>query len=378
MLKQVRFFTLAVALLIVGGVVLAACGDDDTEPITVEVDVDGSPDDQNLAFLAFFPSELSVHAGDTIKFGLVDTGEPHTVALGTLVDGVLSTSPEDDEALFAAVPNMLPGPGDADQTAANPCFVDSGAPPVNTRCTGDQPDFDGTQSFYNSGWLAPQSSFTVTLDDDIEVGTYHFVCLLHGSAMSGSFTVVDDDEDVPTPAEVRAAGEAKLDDLVAKLQPAVQSLSGLDAETAMAGTGSPEVEIGLVNQFGPEALSINVGDSVTWTVLGPHTISFNAPQSANQARAEAPDGSAHVNVEAFAPSNGPGQPEPEGDGGGEPGPPILIDAGDWNGEGFLSSGIILSFPPQLFQYRVTFTQPGTYNFQCLIHPDMEGTVTVGG
>lgn len=377
MLKRVRFLTFAIVLLTLGAGI-AACGGDDKEPITVEVDVDGTPDDQNLAFLAFFPSELSVHAGDTIDFGLVDTGEPHTVALGSLVDGVLSTSPEDDEALFTAVPNMLPGPGDADQTAANPCFIASGAPPVNTRCTGDQPDFDGTQSFYNSGWLAPESTFSVPLADDIEPGTYHFVCLIHGSVMSGSFTVVDDDEDVPTPAEVREAARTKLDDLVAQLQPAVASLAGLDAETAMAGTGSPDVEIGLVNQFGPEELSISVGDAVTWTVLGPHTISFNAPQSANQARAEAPDGSAHVNVEAFAPSNGPGQPEPEGEGGGEPGPPILIDAGEWNGEGFLSSGLILSFPPQLFQYRVTFTQAGTYNFQCLIHPDMEGSVTVGG
>lgn len=377
MLKRVRFLTFAIVLLTLGAGI-AACGGDDKEPITVEVDVDGTPDDQNLAFLAFFPSELSVHAGDTIDFGLVDTGEPHTVALGSLVDGVLSTSPEDDEALFTAVPNMLPGPGDADQTAANPCFIASGAPPVNTRCTGDQPDFDGTQSFYNSGWLAPESTFSVPLADDIEPGTYHFVCLIHGSVMSGSFTVVDDDEDVPTPAEVREAARTKLDGLVAQLQPAVASLAGLDAETAMAGTGSPDVEIGLVNQFGPEELSISVGDAVTWTVLGPHTISFNAPQSANQARAEAPDGSAHVNVEAFAPSNGPGQPEPEGEGGGEPGPPILIDAGEWNGEGFLSSGLILSFPPQLFQYRVTFTQAGTYNFQCLIHPDMEGSVTVGG
>jgi plastocyanin len=376
--NPIQYLLIAIGLLAVGGLTAACGGDEDTEPITVEVDVDGSPDDQNLAFLAYFPSELSVHAGDTIDFGLVDTGEPHSVTLGTLVDGVLSTASPDDEALFAAVPVMLPaGPGDANQTAANPCFVASGAPPVDTRCEGDQPNFDGTQSFYNSGWLAPQSTFSVTLDDDIETGTYHFVCLLHGSAMSGSFTVVDDDEDVPTPAEVRAAGQAKLDELAEQLQPAVEALATLDAETAMAGSGSPEVQIGLVNQFGPSDLAISVGDAVTWTVLGPHTISFNAPQSANQARVEAPDGSAHINAEAFAPANGPGQPA-EGEGGGEPGPPILIDAGEWDGDGFLSSGLIVSFPPQLFQYQVTFTQAGTYTFQCLIHPDMEGTVTVGG
>ena len=116
---------------------------------------------------------------------------------------------------------------------------------------------------------------------------------------------------------------------------------------------------------------------MTWTVLGPHTISFDAPEDANQARVVAPDGSVHINAKAFVPANSPGQPPPPEGEAPPPGPPILIDGGMWDGEGFISSGIILSFPPQLFQYRLTFATAGTYKFQCLIHPDMEGTVRVG-
>ena len=29
-----------------------------------------------------------------------------------------------------------------------------------------------------------------------------------------------------------------------------------------------------------------------------------------------------------------------------------------------------------FAYKLTFTKAGTYNYACLIHPAMEGTVTV--
>ena len=55
-----------------------------------------------------------------------------------------------------------------------------------------------------------------------------------------------------------------------------------------------------------------------------------------------------------------------------------MDAGTWDGTGFLSSGIIVSFPPApLYQYKVTFSKAGTYKYVCLIHTDMQGTVKVG-
>lgn len=364
-------------------------------PETFTVNVDGDAPTFNAGFLSYFPKELSVHPGDTVDFKLVDSGEPHTVTLGTLADAGLAaaaaaTDPFAPVPELDKLPSLLPeGPGDANQTAATPCFVDSGEPPENERCPeAEPPPFTGTQTFYNSGWLGAEDIFSVALSPDIEPGTYGFFCLLHGQAMSGEINVVEAETAVKSPEEAAQEGQAQLDEIVAKLQPAVDQAIAATADTALAGTGSPEAQEGLATIFGPEDLSIPVGGSVTWTVLGPHTVSFNAPEDAVGIRVEAPDGSVHINEKSVVPANSPGQPPPPEpdpnaspppppDPNAPPPPPTVIDAGAWDGTGFRSSGIILSFPPELFAYKQTFTTAGTYTYQCLIHPDMEGTVTVG-
>lgn len=60
-----------------------------------------------------------------------------------------------------------------------------------------------------------------------------------------------------------------------------------------------------------------------------------------------------------------------GEGGGPPPPPPEIDAGEWDGKEFTSSGVLWEGT-----WSITFTEPGTYNYACLIHPRMVGTVTV--
>ncbi len=74
-------------------------------------------------------------------------------------------------------------------------------------------------------------------------------------------------------------------------------------------------------------------------------------------------------------------PPPAGGNGpppsGPPPPPAIADAGTWDGTGFHSSGLVLSFPPALSGYKLTFTKAGTYSYRCLIHDNMEGTVKVG-
>jgi hypothetical protein len=110
-----------------------------------------------------------------------------------------------------------------------------------------------------------------------------------------------------------------------------------------------------------------VGGKVTWQVFGPHVIYFNAPADAEQLRVPAPDGSVHFNAKAAAPLGGPGAPDKPG----------LFNGGSWNGVGQHSSGAIISFPPDLYTYTLTFTKAGTYNYLCTFHESMKGTVTVG-
>lgn len=394
---------LLLMLMAVGLVAVMACGGGKKTKVEVyTVDVDGRTDQFVGAFIAYFPNEVQVHPGDEVDFNSIYNGEPHTVTLGTDVDAVFNLiaeacpnggladpacqegPPPGYEDRYtqadAKLPQFLPeGPGDVIQAAGAPCYLTTGsAPEDGSACTADQQqqtDFDGTQTYYNSGFLPEGAVFKVKISEDTAPGTYNYYCLLHREGMAGTITVVDKDTDVPSPSEATAEGEAAFDAVVEKLQPAYDELSALTADTAQAGAFSEEVQEAEVNEFGARQLEIAVGDSVTWTILGVHTISFNAPDEAkNGIIAKGDDGLYHAVESATAPAGGPGAPEP--DENADPSVPIVVDAGEWDGEGELSSGVIFGFGEPVYQYKVTFTTAGTYNYLCLIHPGMLGSVTV--
>lgn len=368
-------------------------------PQTVGVQVDGKSPSLVASYTAYFPNEVKARPGDSVKFTSTYGGEPHTVTLGTMVDTALpkaaAAGPNADEPPeLKKIPALIPdGPGDAVQTVAQPCFLATGDLPAGgAACSKEQqaqPAFDGTQSFFNSGFLPDQATFTVKLANTIKPGVYNYFCTLHRAGMSGKITVVDSGQTVPPPAQVTQEGQSQLNALVQKLQPTETALKAgtlppfvaqAKPDQALAGGGTQDIQNALVNEFGPPAASVPVGGSLTWTVLGPHTISFNAPASAQNIINKTPDGAVHLNQEAGAPAGGPGVPPPSGpppSTNGPPPPPTVVDGGSFDGTSFHSSGIILSFPPALTAYKLTFQKAGTYNYVCLIHPDMKGTVKVG-
>ena len=281
--------------------VLSACGDDDDDattdttagaeetttteaaaegPATFEVQVDGASDQFTFAGLQYFPDALTVHAGDTVEFNSVFSGEPHTVTFGTLVtDGLAAMDPtaEEEPPELAAIPPLLPdGPGDAVQAAAQPCFLPEGTdPPESDACSPDeqeQPAFDGTQTYYNSGFLEDGQVFSVELADDLAPGDYSWFCTLHRAGMTGTLTVVGPDEDADTPEDVEAAGAeafaAAEEDLVPVAEAMQQgTLPPFFPEpvpgTVIAG-GGWETSPNLVADFGPETVDVEAGGSVTW------------------------------------------------------------------------------------------------------------------
>src|SRR5512141_3463337 len=98
-------------------------------------------------------------------------------------------------------------------------------------------------------------------------------------------------------------------------------------------------------KFYPAAFTVDAGDTVTWKVAGnAHTISFltagQTPPSPEDPAAQAPAGGA-----------------------------------SFDGTAFTSSGIKFPAPGQ-DTYALTFPTAGTFPFHCLIHPGMDGTVTV--
>jgi plastocyanin len=91
----------------------------------------------------------------------------------------------------------------------------------------------------------------------------------------------------------------------------------------------------------PNAITINEGDTITWTSTAaePHTVSI---PRANQ-----------------TPPPGPPQPQ--------------VGGNTFDGTTYISSGFMQPNVP----YSVTFTKAGTYRYYCLIHqPEMVGTIVV--
>lgn len=105
-----------------------------------------------------------------------------------------------------------------------------------------------------------------------------------------------------------------------------------------AGTGEPGFT---VNQFGPTVVYVQPGDSVKFTFpwAEPHSVTFGIP---------AGDPSVLV-------------------GGANP---------NWDGTGFISSGLIAGSATSTDSYSVTFPKKGSFDYFCILHPLMTGTVVV--
>ena len=93
--------------------------------------------------------------------------------------------------------------------------------------------------------------------------------------------------------------------------------------------------------FFPESITIDVGDSVTWTVEGnAHTVTFLGPLS------------------SFPPGDNPTSP---------------FGGSTYDGSALTSSGAM--FPGN--KYTLTFTKAGSYPYMCLFHPpEMVGIIVV--
>lgn len=368
---------------------------------TPTVFVDYSHDEFSSQFIAYFPSEVKVHPGDTVTFRQTWTGEPHTVTLGRMVDDVLDVVdplldeyedvPEEEvpgEALqqYEEAVAKLPPFWDEEtdgviQTVAQPCFSAADEIPADgSPCAvTEAPVFDGQIDFYNSGVIPfdgeGQNRFDLELSPDIEPGTYGFLCIVHGPFQRGSIEVVPLDQEIPEPREVSlqalravdAEAEGMLEAFQQAREDGVFVTAGSQFEGNFAGlvTGTTR---GQINEFVPKDLEAAAGEPITWVMFGAHSIAFDVPEYFPIVEFEE-DGTVNVNEQLHEPAGG-SPPLPEED----PGGPLVIDGGTWDGSGFLSSGTLYS--PAHVEYTLRISEPGTYAYACLIHPPMVGTVRI--
>jgi len=376
------------------------------EPQTFTVDVDGGNPVANESFIAYFPNVVRVHPGDTVVFQEVGNGEPHTATLGTLVNGAVSAfakltptqqnnPPAAAVAADAKLPQFTEGQSfNVTPSAADPCYLASGVPSPKAPCPKTTPAaFDGTQSFENSGWLGSRAKFTVHISTAASPGTYDFICLIHREGMSGKIVVVPAGTPIPSSSAQAALGKSQLEAAEAKIAPFVpivrqglvalaaarhvQLPASVTAGTAPVLAGGPAG----IDTFGPKVVKIPVGGSVTWYLLGLHSVTFDSTSANHDVRTTAPNGTVHLNPLALLPAGGPGEPRRAPSGGSQAKPKFVVVASStWGGGGFHNSGVFTNStgPPVIEGYRITFTHAGTYKYICTVHDNMKGTVIVGG
>lgn len=312
----------------------------------------------HLDLSAFLPSALTVHADDSIRFQIHGF---HDIAY-------LPTG-------MARPPLVIPEPGsragDIRDAAGAPFWFDS-APKLRVNPIVAQPAGTGLldpTAYANSG-LPSRSNLTGSyVLRFARPGTYRLYCLVH-RGMTVVVRVVPRSRRIPAPAQVQATAQAQL-------RAALHLARRLEAFRSPRLTVLAGHDAGPVSwmRFFPEHLRIRVGQTVTFRVdsmMEPHTITFG-PESYTGAIERTLDEPQPVpggppalmfNPLAVYPSEPPGAP--------------LIYTGTNHGNGFLNSGMLDTDPhtPNPSSVRIRFTKPGTYHFECVIHPDMDGTVTV--
>jgi len=348
----------------------------------------------NLVSTQYFPDQLTIHPGDSLDFKLNNTGEPHTVTLGTLIDAGLAAADKqpnkgpdaEDPPELKKIPDIFPDSPDPaaplNQSSAQPCYLDSGDKGdklgLNACPKKEEPEFNGKQALFNSGYLTEDQTFSMKFAKDTAPGTYSIMCLVHRSSMRTKVNVVAAGAKADTPEEVTKKADEQVQALEKKLTPAYEKAEKGTADNAVAGVGEESVMNALDADFGPKEVSVKTGGTVSWNVFLFHTITLEPSQSALAVLIKDSDGSVKLNQKAGMPAGGaPKLPDvPQGPPPAGPPPPGPVINATYDGSGFFNSGILASTPPSFWTYKIKFTKAGTYNLQCLIHPDMKGKVKV--
>lgn len=282
----------------------------------------------------FAPAVTTINVGDTVTWRL-DSTEFHTVTF-------LAGQPEPEF--------VQPGPDGVFLTQAS-VLPAGGA------------SYDGT-TYTNSGLMmhggpGPEPP-TYSLSFPT-AGTFDYVCIVH-PGMSGQIAVKPAGQLADTQSTVDARARDEVNSVLAgQAIPVIMSnLGQLPAEGVTAGlamgAGTATVD---VQRFFPPRTSIHTGDSLTWInkSQAPHTVTFLGGQQPPPV----------VMV----------QPQPAGPPRFQLNPDMLMPAGNptaYDGSGYLNSGFTEPGPAGTF--TATFTQPGSYDYVCLLHEGMVGTVIV--
>ena len=319
----------------------------------------GPPKPPSLAHLdfdGFFPSSSRIHVGDSVSFAINGFHMRHLPREGA---GAAAA----DHAPRAAMPVF--GKLDA---AALPSGS-TGSPARSS--TRPRPSRAAAATYAGKGYLnsglpgeGPPKPFVVKFT---KAGTFTFHCLVH-PVMKGVVRVLPKSSVVPS---------VKADGIVAKSQQRTATLQARrlrqvkpPADTVLAGNDGGTVAW---LRFFPESLKVKTGTTVEFKIASSrevHTITFGPVAYTEQIEktfttpVPAAGGPPTLLVNPLA-----GYPS-------DP-PPLPPYTGANHGNGFEGARILSNGgPPLPSSVKITFTKPGVYPFECVIHPNMDGKITV--
>jgi len=284
-----------------------------------QVQVGAQTGDKAHQALAFLPNEIWIHPGDSITWTF-PTGEVHTVTL--LKPGQVRPS------RFAGCPGATP----------------------------DLSPFDGA-ACVNSGVLSNGPTYTVVFP---VTGNFKVVCLAHPN-MTAAIHVLE----LSTPLPHDQASYDKQADreraiLLSDAMASAHNHSGSNDVTAgvghIMGNGGG-TQTASVMRFMNATKVIHIGETVEWTsaeAVTNHTITFGPePDPLNQIPP-----SANVTVDADGARHA-----------------IISSPSDAVHSGFITQAPQdrIGLPQALLgvtRFRVTFTQPGLYQYKCVLHDEL--------
>jgi len=220
--------------------------------------VGGETKDQSVQGDAFFPNELWILEGDSIKWTFVPKNEPHTVTLLT--------------------------PGQIRPTAPPPA-----GPPFVVQGVACNPlaSYDGSACVSTATGLAGGATFTVTFP---KAGNYKVVCLIHPDMTGAIHVLVNNAANSGLIHSQRYYDDAAREEAETLLAPSDDRVEDRrewdrrrDEDNAVvAGIGKIVATGGgtqyrAVVRFLPGVIRIHAGESVVWTNLDPtepHTVTF--------------------------------------------------------------------------------------------------------
>jgi plastocyanin len=253
--------SLLLALAVVGPPVAASEPDQHSKsPATYTVLVGLSRPERGVNVDAYFPDNLTVHLGDSVKFKQ-NAAEIHTVtflAPSQTPPDLLATFPLLDPAVWRPVV------------------------PANHQ-------YDGT-SYANSGIMSTDPSYSLPGQQVTSfwlrfthAGSYQYFCIVHGMMMTGTINVVDPSVKIPSPGKVRHQVKTTIAGLLKQVPAAIRAAKAaiIPPVHHSDGTTTYNVNVGFMYgmidlmSFFPGKLEVHPGDTVVWHMTTvPHTITF--------------------------------------------------------------------------------------------------------